>query len=513
LIKKQSPNDVLLILKGEQFMDIGNNIFRLDTASEKDYDQFLNVLKQKDFVPDLIIQKWSGGSSAGRIDSLYNQINDSLYSLFNITKSIMNFNLENKLKIFCLYYESNESIQPHYAALSGFLRSIMQENQKISTKLIAINEALNSTSKANHSDQQLLDMIYNESVSEDKNEFEIRYENWSKRFARYLEKTNEDKIINTYPSGQKPVSFKKKGVYLITGGIDGVGLIFAKYLANTYKAKLVLCGRSDLSHEKENKIRDLRSLGAEVFYQKADVSRQEDVKTLIAASKAEYKQINGIIHSAGIVQDANIQNKTHQQIEAVIAPKVWGTIHLDKATKDEDLDCFIIFSSVVALMGNIGQTDYAYANSFIDQFALTRENMVKKNMRKGKTISINWPIWREGGMKVEDFIKNYLKKKYGLISIEKEDGIAVLETAIKSRRVQTALLKGDKVKMNNFLESFFYVDYEADESKQSPSRNLLTKIVREEQADPTIDFLGEKEMKQSLVSMIEKLNSDYGLTL
>src|SRR5262249_23935331 len=148
---------------------------------------------------------------------------------------------------------------------------------------------------------------------------------------------------------------KDKGVYLITGGAGGLGLIFGEFLAKEHKAKLVLAGRSKLSKEQEAKLNELTSAGAEGLYLSADVSKREEVTKLNPASKTRFGQINGIIHAAGVLRDSYVRNKTPEEMNAVFAPKIYGTLHLDAASQNENLDFFVMFSSVAAVGGNAGQ--------------------------------------------------------------------------------------------------------------------------------------------------------------
>src|SRR5205823_6456033 len=150
---------------------------------------------------------------------------------------------------------------------------------------------------------------------------------------------------------------REKGVVLITGGAGGLGLMFAEFLAREHKANVVLTGRSALSAAREARLDELRKGGAEVLYLPADVSSAEDLRNLVGEIKSRFGQINGVIHAAGVLRDSLIRNKTPEEMSAVFAPKVYGTLHLDELTKDEDLDFFVTFSSLAAVKGNGGQCD------------------------------------------------------------------------------------------------------------------------------------------------------------
>ena len=123
-----------------------------------------------------------------------------------------------------------------------------------------------------------------------------------------------------------------------------------------------------------------------------------EVKKVMAAVQQEYGQLNGILHSAGMIADNFLVKKTGSEFKRVLGTKVTGTYNLDAATKEMDLDFFVLFSSVASVMGNVGQADYASANGFMDQFAAYRNRLVAEGQRHGRTRSINWPLWQDGGM-------------------------------------------------------------------------------------------------------------------
>src|SRR5579884_4140470 len=148
---------------------------------------------------------------------------------------------------------------------------------------------------------------------------------------------------------------------------------------------------------------------------------------VVREAKARFTEINGVIHAAGVNRDAFILKKTRQEIEAVLAAKIYGTINLDRATSKENLDLFVLFSSVAGVMGNIGQSDYAYGNHFLDSFAENRENLRRASKRSGRTLSISWPLWEAGGMTISRDDISLLEKRTGLSPLPVQEGIRYWE--------------------------------------------------------------------------------------
>jgi acyl transferase domain-containing protein len=211
---------------------------------------------------------------------------------------------------------------------------------------------------------------------------------------------------------ESPISLRERGVYLITGGMGGIGLTIATHLAQTVQQpKLILIGRSPFpdraewegwltSHDEadktSSKIRQLQSLqaiGAEILVLNADVADLEQMAAIRGQIQQTYGQINGIFHAAGIPGDGIIQIKTPETAASVMRPKVQGTLILDRIYRDKNLDFLVLFSSHSALLGGMGQIDYCAANSFLDAFAIAQNR--NPNYR---SISIDWDIWQEVGM-------------------------------------------------------------------------------------------------------------------
>src|SRR5207302_4916271 len=121
--------------------------------------------------------------------------------------------------------------------------------------------------------------------------------------------------------------------------------------------------------------------------------------------------------------DNFILKKTGAEFAEVLSPKVRGTYNLDEASRDVELDFFVLFSSLAGALGNLGQADYAAANGFMDQFAMYRNGLVAAKQRKGRTRSINWPLWQAGGMKIDPVSQELLQQSTGIQPMQTAIGI------------------------------------------------------------------------------------------
>jgi acyl transferase domain-containing protein/NAD(P)-dependent dehydrogenase (short-subunit alcohol dehydrogenase family) len=209
----------------------------------------------------------------------------------------------------------------------------------------------------------------------------------------------------------------------------------------------VLVGRSAPNAAQQEKLRQLQAYGAEVLVISADVTESADMERVVREAKARFSRLDGVIHAAGVNRDAFIIRKSREEMQAVLAPKVYGTLHLDRATGAEELDFFVLFSSSAAVTGNAGQSDYAFANRFLDAFAERRART-----RPGRTLSINWPLWEDGGMTIPREQLALLEQQTGMSPLPAQEGIQCWEDfLLRTDAVQALPFYGDPARIAAFL--------------------------------------------------------------
>jgi acyl transferase domain-containing protein/thioesterase domain-containing protein len=198
-----------------------------------------------------------------------------------------------------------------------------------------------------------------------------------------------------------------RGVYIITGGLGGIGLVVAEHLAREFNARLVLVTRSalpveanweaalndsqqtDANKQRIRKLLEIRAIAGGLVVAQGDVTNFDQMRDVVVLARKQYGRIDGVFHAAGVLDDGPLMLKTTESAARVIDPKVRGTLVLEEALRDAPLSCFVLFSSISSIFPPAGQVDYAAANAFLDAFALSRKNPV--------TV-INWGAWREVGM-------------------------------------------------------------------------------------------------------------------
>ncbi|TFF02915.1 SDR family NAD(P)-dependent oxidoreductase [Pseudomonas sp. BCA14] len=240
------------------------------------------------------------------------------------------------------------------------------------------------------------------------------------------------------------IIWKDHGVYLITGGAGGLGLIFADAIAEQCSdATLILIGRSALDARQQARLQAIRDAGAVVIYQQVDLTDAEALAQLIDDICTNHGGLNGVLHGAGINRDRLLAHKTAQDMVEVFAAKVIGTELLDRACRRLYLDFFVLFSSCSAVLGSIGQSDYAAANGFVDHFAGLRNKRVEQGLRFGHTLSINYPLWRDGGMQVSAADRAHIRHKTGMAPMQSVHGIQALQLGLNAGLERLLVIEGD----------------------------------------------------------------------
>ncbi len=196
---------------------------------------------------------------------------------------------------------------------------------------------------------------------------------------RYVPRLVQESLKKT-----KQFKVNPEGSYLITGGLGGLGIKVAEWLVKNGAKHLVLAGR-DISKTIEFPNATIEKIAI-------DTSQKESVETMMKRFGSEWPELKGIIHAAGVLDDAPIQSQDWEKFEKVFAPKVDGSWNLHETSLGKPLDFFILFSSIASALGSPGQSNYAAANSYMEALA----NLRKENGLPA--LAISWGPWAEVGM-------------------------------------------------------------------------------------------------------------------
>jgi amino acid adenylation domain-containing protein len=329
------------------------------------------------------------------------------------------------------------NLHPQRWSLAAFMQTLQREHPVIKTQTIGLTSGADQSGVAqlirHAATRSDIPMIWYRTV-----------EPASAQTRRWRELACND---------SQTASFKPGGVYLITGGTGGLGQIFAEHIMHRApSAKILLAGRSALSAKLEAQLQTWRQAGHQVRYYVVDVADRMAVQELIGQIRQRWNRLDGIIHSAGQLHDSPIVDKRVNDLQAVMAPKASGAVILDEMTADLDLDFFVLFSSGAGALGNPGQADYACANAFLDQFALARAQQVAQGRRAGRTVSIGWPLWQNGGMQVNPATAERWRQRTGMVPMTTEDGTAIFERILAGDAAHTVVMAGDHAKLRQFFD-------------------------------------------------------------
>jgi acyl transferase domain-containing protein/acyl carrier protein len=407
-------------------------------ASQVEYSEHYVVLCELSKVKVDQLESWLPQTHclslrAGERENIAQRYSEYALACFERIQSILQGQPQGKVLVQIVVADQQE--QALFAGLSGLLKTAALENPRLMGQLILIPADTSVEDLARHlreEKSQGVDRL-------------IRYEESGRQVLGWQEVAEEEE--------EAPIGFKEGGVYLITGGMGGLGQIFAReILAKTCEARVILTGRSALSAEKRAQIDRLSGPGGRVSYRQVDVGDLDQVKQLIAAIKEEYGELSGILHSAGMIADNFILKKSGEQFSEVLAPKVRGGYNLDQASQDVELDFFVLFSSVAGAMGNVGQADYAVANGFLDWFAWYRNRQVAAKEKRGRTRSINWPLWEEGGMHIDRASKELLQQTTGMQPMRTATGLRAFYRSLALPYDQMLVVEGDLSRITTRLQ-------------------------------------------------------------
>ncbi|CUB27904.1 Polyketide synthase PksN [Bacillus subtilis] len=461
----------IYVSPGDRFEAGRNGCFKMNFTQKEDYEALCRALVSQNIKPRHIVHFLSVGAFRDTDKTMREQLDKSLYSVFYLLQAIMENKLCPKAEVLYLYENVQGEAQPIYRAVESFLKTVQAENPNFRCK----TAELKSMSNEPFTKELIADVIFcewsNQCVSSSFTCYDPRH--------YYIQQV---KKVNKGGSPENNFNIKENGVYLITGGAGGLGFLFAEYLAKRAKVNLILTGRSPSSMEIEQKINTLKKLGSEAVYIPADISKEKETDILIDQIRRTFGRLNGILHSAGLVDDAFVIKKRRDRIEKVIAPKVFGTVWLDKAAKGESLDFFVMFSSLSSILPNAGQSDYAFANGCMDSYTDYR---IMKN-RPGKTLSINWPLWSAGNMSVGPRELQVLRET-GLDLLSAESGLASFQNCMSSNASQLAVINGSEEKIFQLLS----VD------------NTETDVTSE--SDHELPQISENQLKKQTVCLLKEI--------
>jgi len=221
-------------------------------------------------------------------------------------------------------------------------------------------------------------------------------------------------------ASETSITLRSDATYLITGGLGSLGLLVAQWLVQQGARHLVLTGRRDAPDKARAAIEEMEKIGAQVVVAQADVTRGEQVASVLARIDESMPSLRGIIHAAGVLDDGLLLNLDRERLSTVMAPKVEGAWNLHALTLNRPLDFFVLFSSAASVLGSPGQACYAAAHAFLDALSQHRRALGLP------ALTINWGPWAAVGMAAQANRGRRLAMR-GIDVIPPQQGLQMLE--------------------------------------------------------------------------------------
>ena len=450
-IKKLQDGNVVEIILGKKFKKISQNFYEINCAKIDNFKKIFNIIsgvKKIIFLGGIEINNYD----AFDLKQLDITQNVGVFSLMKIIKSLNKVKQRRGMELIVVtndayQLDKDEKVYPFSGSICGFIKMIPREYAYINVCHVDIS----SERVAKYKNKHVGDLL-NRQYFENYNFVELVF-----RKGKLYKKEIRDIDISKLDEVEL---LKKKGVYIIIGGAGGLGYEISKFLSEKYKARIILIGRREINDEIRGKIKKLNNFGGNAFYYQGDITRYSDMKKITDRIKNKFKRINGVIHSAVVLEDRLIENMDDMSFRKSFDPKVRGSVILGKIFKKEKLDFLVFFSSFASLVGNIGQSNYVAGNAFMDAFG----KYLMTNFIKNTKI-FNWSFWGEAGVAVDVSQRKIMEKK-GIYSFTSAEGVGIFEKIMTKRINQVVVIKMDERIENNILIKLTK-NIEAEESNKS----------------------------------------------
>jgi acyl transferase domain-containing protein/acyl carrier protein len=421
--------EVLTAAAGLQSGPAGERSFSVDPRSEDGYEALLAAMDEP---PARIVHLWSLSPAAARLDlAAFDEAQDlGFHSLLALARALERRFPARSVEISVIVnglglVESGDQPCPEKATLLGPARVIPQESPGLACRVIDVDLREVATEGIDELWEELRQPVRASLVA-------------CRGRHRWVPLAEPVRLERSAP---EPPRLRREGVYLITGGLGGLGLALAGFLARSVDAKLVLLGRTPLPERSEwprlldedgdvaRKLRGLLELeeaGAEVLACAADVTDLGRMREVIEQAGSRFGRIDGMFHAAGLPGGGLIQLKSREMAARVMAPKTRGLLVLDALLGDAGLDFMVLFSSISALAGEIGQADYSAANLFLDAYAQRQRWAGNAPTFAVDWCQWEWDGWTEASARLDPRIQRELVRQRHLFGLTFEEGMEAL---------------------------------------------------------------------------------------
>jgi amino acid adenylation domain-containing protein/non-ribosomal peptide synthase protein (TIGR01720 family) len=400
---EETGHRVFSVEAGESYVRGSEHSYQIDPRRREDYDALLGDLRARGEQPERIVHLWGlTRDEAGRSETREIEEAQDLgfTSLLLLAQALGTGGAGSpvKLAVFTNGVQDvtgADTLRPEKATVLGPCLVIPQEYPSVRCRSIDVELPASGSWSESHVDQ-----LVNETLGEGP-DVAVAYRH-KKRWVQGF------KAVRVEGPEGVPARLREGGVYLITGGLGGVGLELAEYLARTVKAKLVLVGRSafpeasewsrrleageehDLEVQRIRKLQGMIEGGAEVLVLQGDLGDEAQMRAVLARTLERFGALHGVIHAAGGDKRGRpVVEVDRVHCEEQFRPRVRGMLVLEKVLRGLPLDFCILHSSLASVLGAVGNVAYTAAHVFMDRFA------ARQTRAEGVPwIAVNWDNWQ-----------------------------------------------------------------------------------------------------------------------
>ncbi|MBX9258922.1 SDR family NAD(P)-dependent oxidoreductase [Desmonostoc muscorum CCALA 125] len=494
---------------GVDFRQLGNNRYQIAPNNPEHYQRLLSVLTTNNFQIDKILHLWNYESCINEIsslDSLEEAQTQGVYSLLSLVKALDNiqkFHHPIELLLVSTYTQflsNHEDIAYEKFPLVGLLKVIDREIPHLTTRHVdlTVDEPVVNAGRI----LQELHMPSGES--------EVAYRQ-GERWVPRLEKVDFDR------EQKQDFAFKAGGMYLISGGLGGVGVEIAKYLLKHYKARLLLVGRTDLPQrstwqtytgesvisQKIAAYQELEQLGGEIIYEAVDVCEMPALQQVVEQASSRWGcELDGVLHLAGTYQERSLLEENHESWSTAIRAKVGGAWILNQLLLDHPQAVFISFSSVSSFFGGASVGTFVAANQFLESFAHYQRS------RGLKSYCFSWSLWDGIGIS-QDHQRSKLAQTKGYCAMSAPQGLSSLLIGLHHNQPQLLIgLDGSNRHIRGYVEDTYSLEkltaYFTANSNSSVGEKLAELVVSDRFGTPsTCNFVQLQHMPLTQTGVID----------
>lgn len=318
-----------------------------------------------------------------------------------------------------------------------------------------------------------------------------------KEGSRYVSKLcKHKKFVKKTDTTLPSVQVKEDASYLITGGTGALGMIYIQQLVNMGAKNLILMARKEPKAEVKAKLDEFQNSGIAVKMLYADVRDEQSIKAGLDNLLKDMPPVAGVIHAAGIIKDKMIIDSEWADYEAVLSAKVFGLANIYNALDKENLEFFIMLSSITSIIGNMGQSNYAAANYFMNKVA---EQMQKDNIR---AYAMCWGPWQAGGMAVGNDAIDQNMEMMGLRAFTPEVGARIIDQFFARPFADTVIadVSWDKLGANlggewqsKFLSSILAENVKEEKTTREENISIVSQL----------EAMDSEERKEHLLNVLQ----------